>query len=186
MELQNMAKSSTKLFSLLLRIAALVSTLSAAIIMATSRETVSFFTITFEAKYSDVSAFKYFVAANILASLYSFATVFVPQEGLLGKLLVAFDAIFTLLLTSSLSASLTIAEVGKHGNSRAGWLPICNQVPEYCKHSGGALGAGFISVFIYMITVVFSAYHTFLVNHGQPQAHKVSEKNNNTITVTDM
>uniref|UniRef100_A0A7N0TJN1 CASP-like protein n=1 Tax=Kalanchoe fedtschenkoi TaxID=63787 RepID=A0A7N0TJN1_KALFE len=183
MELPIVANSSTKLFNLLLRIAALVSTLTAAIIMATSHETVSFFTIQFEAKYSDVPSFKYFVANNILAGLYSFGALFIPQEGLVGKVLIALDVVFTMLLTSSLSASLAIAEVGKRGNSRAGWLPICKQVPNYCERSGGALAAGFISVFIFMLTMVFSAYSTLIIiNHDRPLAHKISEK---TDAITD-
>jgi uncharacterized protein (TIGR01569 family) len=63
-----------------------------------------------------------------------------------------------MLLTSSVSAALAIAQVGKKGNSSAGWLPICGQVQNYCDHVKGALIAGFIGVIIYMILLLCSIH----------------------------
>ena len=72
-----------------------------------------------------------------------------------------FGQIFTMLLSSSISAALAIAYVGKKGNTYAGWLPICGQVPNYCDHVKGALVAGFAGLIIYMV-LILHAIHTVL------------------------
>lgn len=63
-----------------------------------------------------------------------------------------------MLLTSSISAALAIAYVGKKGNPNAGWLPICDQVTKYCNQVKGALVVGFISVIIYMLLLLYSIH----------------------------
>ncbi|KAK9285073.1 hypothetical protein L1049_024445 [Liquidambar formosana] len=153
----SMAKTKN-LCILLLRLLAFGVTLSAAIAMATTHEKVNIFMIEFEAKYSDSPAMKYFVIANALASVYGLLVPFVPSESVLGQLVLVMDLVFTMLLTSSTSAALAIAYVGKRGNSQAGWLPICSQVPKYCKHASGALAAGFIGTIIYMAIVLCSIH----------------------------
>ena len=67
----------------------------------------------------------------------------------------------TLLLTSSISAAMAIADVGKKGNSHAGWLPICGQVPKFCDHVTGALVAGFSAAVLYFLLLLYSM-HTLL------------------------
>lgn len=64
----------------------------------------------------------------------------------------------TLLLTSSISVALAIADVGKKGNSHAGWLPVCGQVPEFCDHVTGALIAGFSAAVLYLVLLLFSIH----------------------------
>ncbi|KAA8526385.1 hypothetical protein F0562_008412 [Nyssa sinensis] len=155
-----MAKAK-RIFSLLLRLLALGATLSAAIVMVTSHEKAKFFAVSFEAKYSNTPAFKYFVIANVIGGVYSFLVLFLPPKSMLWRLVVALDVIFTMLLTSSISAALAIAYVGKKGNSQAGWLPICGQVPKYCNHVSVALAVGFIGVVIYMLLLLYSI-HTAL------------------------
>ncbi|KAL0001933.1 hypothetical protein SO802_015714 [Lithocarpus litseifolius] len=150
-----------RLCTLLCRLMALGATVSAAIVMATSHEKANFYSVSFEAKYSHTPAFKYFVIANAIVSVYGVLVLFLPSESLLWRLVVALDVVFTLLLTSSVSAALAIAQVGKHGNSYAGWLPICGQVPNYCGHVKGALVAGFIGVILYALLILYSI-HTVL------------------------
>ncbi|EXC25512.1 hypothetical protein L484_009820 [Morus notabilis] len=155
-----MAKTQ-RLALLLVRLLAFAATLSAAVVMATSHEKASLFTISFEAKYSQTPAFKYFVIANAIVSVYGILVLFLPSESLLWRLVVAFDLVFTMLLNSSISAALAIAYVGKKGNTYAGWLPICGQVPRYCGQVKGALIAGFIALIIYM-ALLLHAIHTVL------------------------
>ncbi|KAL3714974.1 hypothetical protein ACJRO7_006822 [Eucalyptus globulus] len=150
-----------RLFGLVLRLLALGATMSAAIVMGTSHERASVFAISFEAKYSDIPSFKYFMIANAVVSVYSFLVIFLPAETLLWRLVAAFDMVVTLLLTSSVSAALAVAQVGKDGNVRAGWLPICGQVPKYCNHVTGALGAGFAGLILYAMILLYSV-HTVL------------------------
>lgn len=61
-----------------------------------------------------------------------------------------------MLLISSVSAALAIAHVGKKGNSHAGWLPICGQVPKFCDHTAGALIAGCVAVIIYLVLLLYT------------------------------
>ncbi|XP_042501335.1 CASP-like protein 1C1 [Macadamia integrifolia] len=155
-----MAKAK-RFCALLLRLIALAATLSAAIVMATSSQTTTVYGISFEAKYSFTPAFKFFVIANAIVSVYGFLVLFLPSESLLWRLVVALDVIITMLLTSSISAALAIAYVGKKGNSHAGWLPICGQVSKYCDRVTGALIAGFIAAIIYLLLLLHSI-HTVL------------------------
>ncbi|PSS05722.1 CASP-like protein [Actinidia chinensis var. chinensis] len=155
MKLMTMPKTK-RVFTLLLRVLALGSTFAAAVVMATSHEKANMFGVRFEAKYSHTPAFKYFLVANVVGSVYSFLVLFLPAESLLWRSVVALDVVMTMLLTSGVSAALAIAYVGKKGNSHAGWLPICGPVENYCHHVGGALASGFVAVLIYMILLLYS------------------------------
>ncbi|KAI4333964.1 hypothetical protein L6164_018710 [Bauhinia variegata] len=146
---------------LLLRFLAFSATLASVIVVTTSHERVSFLTISIEAKYTNSAAFKYFVIAYSIVTVYGFLVLFLPQESLLWRLVVALDLVFTVLLISSISAALAIAQVGKKGNDYAGWLPICGQVPKYCDRVTGGLAAGLIAVITYIVLLLHSI-HTVL------------------------
>ncbi|KAG8484507.1 hypothetical protein CXB51_022844 [Gossypium anomalum] len=160
-----------RIFTFLLRFIAFCTTLSAVIIMVSSRQRATVLVFSFEAKYSDTPAFKYFVIVNAIVSVYGFLVLFLPSKSLLWRLVVALDAsdgffpffykVFTILLTSSISAALAIAYVGEKGNPIAGWLPICDQVTKYCNQVKGALIVGFVSVVLYMLLFLYSL-HTVL------------------------
>ncbi|GMP67199.1 hypothetical protein CsSME_00027269 [Camellia sinensis var. sinensis] len=79
--------------ALLLRALALAATVVAAIVMVTSHEKSTLFTVTFEAKYSHTPAFKYFLVANIIGAVYSFMVLFLPAESMLWRLVVALDVV---------------------------------------------------------------------------------------------
>lgn len=64
-----------------------------------------------------------------------------------------------LLLDSSVSACIAIGQVGKKGNSHAGWLPICGQVPKFCDHVQGAMIAGFIAAIVYFLILIYSIHN---------------------------
>ncbi|WJX42833.1 hypothetical protein P8452_30017 [Trifolium repens] len=152
-----MAKTS-RICHLLLRFLAFSATLSAVIVMVSSHERASFFTGSIEAKYTNSPALKYFVIANSIVTVYGFLVLFLPAESLLWRLVVAMDMVLTMLLISSLSAALAIAQVAKKGNNDAAWLPICGSVPKFCNHITGALIASFIGVIIYMILLLHSIH----------------------------
>ncbi|KDP24131.1 hypothetical protein JCGZ_25788 [Jatropha curcas] len=155
-----MAKAQ-RICALLFRLIAFGATLAAAIVMATSHETGSLFGLSVEAKYTDTPSFKYFVIVNSIVTVYGFLVLFLPPQSLLWRLVVAMDVVFTMLLTSSISAALAIAQVGKNGNSHAGWFPTCGRVPKFCDQVTGALVAGFIAVIIYAILLLY-AINNFL------------------------
>ncbi|XP_010422453.1 PREDICTED: CASP-like protein 1C1 [Camelina sativa] len=153
-----MVKLTKRIGGLVLRLAAFGAALAALIVMVTSRERASFFAVSLEAKYTDMAAFKYFVIANAVVSVYSFLVLFLPKESLLWKFVVVLDLVMTMLLTSSLSAALAVAQVGKKGNANAGWLPICGQVPKFCDQVTGALIAGFVALVLYVLLLLYSLH----------------------------
>ncbi|GKU96462.1 hypothetical protein SLEP1_g9695 [Rubroshorea leprosula] len=150
--------NAKRMGSLLLRLIAFGATLTAVIVMVTARDKATFFTVSYEARFSDTPAFKYFVVAYTIVSIYGFLVLFLPSESLLWRLVVALDLVFTMLLTSGASAALAIGYVGKKGNPNAGWLPICGQVPKYCNQATVALVAGFIGLIIYTMLVLHSIH----------------------------
>ncbi|XP_004506615.1 CASP-like protein 1C1 [Cicer arietinum] len=152
-----MAKTK-RICLILLRLLAFVATLSAVIVMVSSHERVSLFTVSFEAKYTNSPALKYFVIANSIVTVYGFLVLFLPSESLLWRFVVVVDMVLTMLLISSISAALAIAQVAKKGNNYAAWLPICDSVSKFCNHMTGALIASVIGVIIYMILLLYSIY----------------------------
>lgn len=144
-----MAKTK-RLCILLLRLLAFGATLSAAVVMAKNDEKIVLYSLPFEASYKNSPAFKYFVVANAIGSVYSALALFVPPASLVGQSLVALDAVMAMLLTSSMSAAMAIAYVGKKGNLNAGWQPICGEVSKFCDHVMGAIIASIMGVVIYM------------------------------------
>ncbi|KAJ8448019.1 hypothetical protein Cgig2_028895 [Carnegiea gigantea] len=146
------------IITFLLRLTALAACVIAAIVMGTAHETAQIFSLKFEAKYSNSPSFKYFVVANSVVGCYSLVVLLLPVKSLLGRLILVLDAIITLLLTSSFSAAMAIAYVGKKGNSHAGWLPICSQVPKFCDQTTGALIIGFVAAIVYLLLLLYSLH----------------------------
>lgn len=71
--------------------------------------------------------------------------------------------VITTLLSSSVSAALAIAHVGKKGNSHAGWLPICGQVHKFCNQVTAALIAAFIAAIIYLVLLLYTLHCLYVV-----------------------
>ncbi|KAA8519805.1 hypothetical protein F0562_014105 [Nyssa sinensis] len=143
----------------LLRLLALSATISATIVLVTSHDSAEVLNMSFVAKYSNSPTLKYFMIVNAIASGYSLVLLFVPSKSLLWHFLLVLDLVITSLLISSISAALAIAYVAKKGNSHAGWLPICGQVPKFCDHVTGALVAGFAAVIIYFLLLLYSIHN---------------------------
>ncbi|KAK7312804.1 hypothetical protein VNO77_36950 [Canavalia gladiata] len=150
---------SRRLCHLLLRFLAFGATLSGVIVMVTSHERSAFITLSSEVKYTNSSSLKYFVIANSVVTVYGFLVLFLPPRSLLWRLVVVLDLVLMMLLMSSFSAALAIAEVAKKGNSYAAWLPICDLVPKFCNQVQGALIAGFVAIIIYMILLLHSIHN---------------------------
>ncbi|KAB2623654.1 CASP-like protein [Pyrus ussuriensis x Pyrus communis] len=177
-----MAKITKRLCTLVLRLMAVGATLLAAIVMVTSHQRTSIFGISFEVVAYFLYIFFtyvciyvpvlvainvlfylcwYFVIANAIATVYGFLVIFLPSKSQLWRLVVALDVVITILLSSSISAALAIGTLGKNGNSYAGWLPICGQVPKYCDRVKGALISSFVGLIIYVLLLLY-AIHSVL------------------------
>ncbi|WOL02214.1 CASP-like protein 1C1 [Canna indica] len=155
-----MAKSS-RLFSVLLRLLAAAATLCAAIVMATSHDSTTVFGLTFDAKFQYTPSLKFFVIANAIGCFYSLLVLFIPSGSSLWRFVIVFDVILALLLTAATAAAGALAELGKKGNSHAGWMPICNQVPGFCDHVMGSLICGLVGVVAYLL-ILLHTIHTVM------------------------
>ncbi|KAL5774477.1 hypothetical protein ACOSP7_012034 [Xanthoceras sorbifolium] len=145
------------IFIILLRLLALGATVAAIAVMVTSHDSTVVLNLTFSAKYSNEPFFKYFVVAEAIAGGYSLLVLFLfSKQSKLWRLIIILDVVVTALLISSISAALAVAHVGKKGNSHAGWLPICGQVPKFCDHVTGSLIAGFAAAIIYLLLLLSS------------------------------
>ncbi|KAJ9565832.1 hypothetical protein OSB04_001798 [Centaurea solstitialis] len=140
---------------LLLRGVALVATIVAVIVMVNSHDSATVLGMTFQAKYNNSPTLKYFLIVSIVTAVYSVVALFVPPKKSWRPVLV-FDLIVTSFLISSFSAAVGVGQLGKEGNSHAGWLPICGQVPKFCNHITAALIAGFVSVIVYFVLLLYS------------------------------
>ncbi|GLT29452.1 hypothetical protein SLA2020_043200 [Shorea laevis] len=146
------------MFTVILRLLALGATISAIIIMVTSHDSVEVLNLKFTAKYSNSPTFKYFVIVEAIASGYTLIVLFISPKSVFWRLVVILDIVTTLLLTSGISAALAIAQVGKKGNSHAGWLPICDQVPKFCGGVSVSLILGFAAPIVYFMLNLYSLH----------------------------
>ncbi|KAJ8501076.1 hypothetical protein OPV22_011628 [Ensete ventricosum] len=156
-----MAKAASRLFSLLLRLLAAAATLSATIIMATSHDSTTIFGVTLDAKFQYTPSFKFFVVANAIGCGYSLVVLFVPPRSSLSRLVIVPDVMVALLLTAAVAAAGALAHLGKRGNSHAGWLPTCGQIPSFCHHVMGALICAFVGAAAYLF-LLLDTIHTVL------------------------
>ncbi|XP_021858638.2 CASP-like protein 1C1 [Spinacia oleracea] len=141
-----------------LRLVALAATIVSTIVMGTAHDSASVLGIKFEAKFTDSPSFKYYVIIYSIVSFYSLVVLLLPFKKLLWRFTLVLDMMMTLLLTSALAAALAIAYVGKKGNSHAGWLAICDQVPKFCDETSGALAVGFVAAIIYLVLLLYSLH----------------------------
>ncbi|CAK7350594.1 unnamed protein product [Dovyalis caffra] len=147
-----------KIFTNILRFLALAATVVAVVFMATSHDSAQVLNLTFTAKYSNTPAFKYFLIAEAIAGGYIAISILLSFKSQFWRLLVILDTFTTVLLTSSISAAVAIAQVGKKGNTHAGWLPVCGQVPDFCDQVTIALIAGFVAAISYFVLLLCSIY----------------------------
>ncbi|XAR66826.1 hypothetical protein NMG60_11013173 [Bertholletia excelsa] len=70
-----------------------MATAAAAAVMATSREVVHLSTGPFEAEFTRIPAFTYFVTANIMGSLYGLTVLFIHPEHPSWRFVVVFDVV---------------------------------------------------------------------------------------------
>ncbi|KAG0499196.1 hypothetical protein HPP92_003496 [Vanilla planifolia] len=139
---------------LVLRLLSMAAAVSAAVVMATSHQTTSFFNIAIKAEFYHSPSFTFFLAANAVAGVYSLFPLLAPRAGLGSRWVVVLDVVVAMLLTAAVAAAGAISEVGKKGNEHAGWLPICGQVSKYCHHVMGALICGFVGLLCHTTVVL--------------------------------
>ncbi|KAI3419537.1 CASP-like protein [Psidium guajava] len=154
------------IFDFILRICAITAALAAAAAMATSDETLPFFTqfFQFEASYDDVSTFQFFVIAMAIVGGYlvlslPFSIVTIVRPRAIGPrfLLIVLDTVALTLTTAAGAAATAMDYLAHNGNPNTNWLPICQQFGDFCRKASGAVVGSFIVVVLLMVMVVLSS-----------------------------
>ncbi|CAN4109486.1 unnamed protein product [Withania somnifera] len=160
------AKRGIAIFDLILRIAAFASALGAAVAMATTEETLPFFTqfFQFEASYDDLPTFTFFVvgmaivvAYLVLSVPFSIVCIVRPYAVVPRLLLIIFDTVVIALTAGAAGSAAAIVYLAHNGNQDANWLAICQQFGDFCQRASGAVVAAFITEVILILLVVLSA-----------------------------
>ncbi|KVH90601.1 Uncharacterized protein family UPF0497, trans-membrane plant [Cynara cardunculus var. scolymus] len=121
-------KRGLAVFDVVVRLAGVATALAAAIAMASTEQTLPFFTqfFQFQAGYDDLPAFTFFVVANAI--------------------------------TATAGGAASIVYLAHNGNGDANWPAICQQFNDFCQKASGAVVASFLSVVVLMVLVVLSAF----------------------------
>ncbi|CAH8361156.1 unnamed protein product [Eruca vesicaria subsp. sativa] len=154
------------IFEFLLRIIAFFNTISSAILMATTNETLPFFTqfIRFHADYNDLPALTFFVVANAIVSGYlilslplAFVHIIKNKTENSRILLIVLDVAMVGLLASGASAAAAIVYLAHNGNNNTNWFAVCQQFNSFCERISGSLIGSFIAVFLLILLICLSA-----------------------------
>ncbi|KAL2323051.1 hypothetical protein Fmac_027430 [Flemingia macrophylla] len=165
-------KKGIAIMDFILRLGAIASALGAAATMATSDETLPFFTqfLQFEASYDSFSTFQFFVIVMafvggylVLSLPFSIVTIIRPHAAGPRLFLIILDTVFLTLATSSGAAGAAIVYLAHNGNQDSNWLAICNQFGDFCQQISGAVVASFVAVVLLVLLIVLSA--VALPNH---------------------
>ncbi|CAI0454006.1 unnamed protein product [Linum tenue] len=123
----------------ILRLVGFIGTLSSAIMMATTNETLPFFTqfIRFRAEYNDLPTFTSAKNSRII--------------------LIIIDTGMLALLTAGSSAGAAIVYLAHRGNTKANWLAICQQFNSFCERISGSLIGSYVGVTVFIVLILLSA-----------------------------
>ncbi|KAL7139652.1 hypothetical protein ABFS83_09G067400 [Erythranthe nasuta] len=148
-----------------LRFLAAASTLAATWITFTTKQTTLVFGIQIDARYSYSPTFKFFAYANLIASAFTFLSLFFVF--LLGNkpavdpthyfYIFLHDLIMTVLLMGGCAAATAIGYVGKYGNSHSGWVAICGYFGKFCNRITAASLLSYFGFLLYLLLTVISA-----------------------------
>ncbi|KAJ4707420.1 CASP-like protein [Melia azedarach] len=150
----------------ILRLLAFIGTLGSAIAMATTNETLPFFTrfIRFRAEYDDLPTFTFFVIANAIVSGYLILSLPLSIFNIIRSsaqksriILVIFDTAILALLTAGASAAAAIVYLAHKGNARVNWFAICQQFNSFCERTSASLIGSFAGIAVFILIMVLSA-----------------------------
>ncbi|GLT79444.1 hypothetical protein SLA2020_509330 [Shorea laevis] len=147
-----------------LRILTIGTTMAATWLMMTSKEIAIVYGLPFEAKYSYISALKFFSYANAIACGFTavsllFLFIF-GRKGLTPSwffILFLHDLCIFSLVLSGVAAATAIGLVGQYGNSHAGWMPICDNMSKFCKRVTISSAFGYCSVILLLLLSIMAA-----------------------------
>ncbi|KAJ9554769.1 hypothetical protein OSB04_009383 [Centaurea solstitialis] len=160
-------KRGLAVFDVVLRLAGVATALAATIAMASTDQTLPFFTqfFQFKASYDDLPAFTFFVIANAITASYLVLTIpisivcIVRPHAVKSRVALMFlDSVMVALTTAAAGGAASIVYLAHNGNGDANWPAICQQFNDFCQKISGAVVASFLSVVVLMVLVVLSAF----------------------------
>ncbi|KAL8201257.1 hypothetical protein R6Q57_012596 [Mikania cordata] len=161
---------------LTVRFAALVLTLTAAVVLGVNKQTTNV-TVTIvpslppvslpvTAKWLHMSAFVYFVIANGIACSYTAVSLILTlaTKGGIKKVSVMVtivDIVVVALLFSAIGASGAVGLVGYQGNSHVQWQKVCNVFDKFCHQVAASIVLSFIGSMAYLLLVVLAVLNAY-------------------------
>ncbi|KAF5206491.1 Casp-like protein 1e1 [Thalictrum thalictroides] len=154
-----------------LRFLALITSLVAIIVLATSKETeivpviviptLPAINVELSAKWQYVQAFVFFMVINIIACVYAAISLVLSiasragSKGLL-LMLIILDLVMMALLFSANGAAAAIGLIGVHGNSHLRWNKICNIFGSNCQHVVASVVVSTIGASVFLLLILLT------------------------------
>ncbi|KAH0930386.1 hypothetical protein HID58_016113 [Brassica napus] len=142
-------KRGLAIFDFLLRLAAIVTTITAS---------------SFQASYDDFATFQFFVIAIAIVASYlvlslpfSIVTIVRPLASLPRLILLISNTVVVTLTTSATAATAAIVYLAHNGNPNTNWLPICQQFGDFCQATSSAVVAASLGIVFFLLLIVISA-----------------------------
>ncbi|KAL7608545.1 casparian strip membrane protein 1-like [Lactuca sativa] len=159
------ANRAIAILDFFLRLIAIVGTLASAIAMATTNQTLPFFSqfIRFRAKFNDLPSFTFFVVASSIVSAYlilslGFSILHIAKSNLVNSrvLLLLLDTAAMGLLMAGSAAATAIVQLAHKGNNKVNWFAICQQYNSFCKRVSGSLIGSYAGVVVLILLILLS------------------------------
>ncbi|KAI7736822.1 hypothetical protein M8C21_032926, partial [Ambrosia artemisiifolia] len=148
-----------------LRLIAIVGTLASAIAMATTNQTLPFFSqfVRFRAKFNDLPSFTFFVVASSIVSAYlilslAISILHIAKANAVNTrvLLLLLDTAAMGLLMAGSAAATAIVQLAHKGINKVNWFAICQQYNDFCKRVSGSLIGSYAGVVVLIILILLS------------------------------
>ncbi|XP_039063535.1 CASP-like protein 1F2 [Hibiscus syriacus] len=149
---------------ILFRTAASGTALAAACVIFNAKQTVDVMGMSFDAKYTYSPAFKFFAFANAIACGFTFLSLVMvmlfSRHGFTASVYFMFflhDLLMMSLVLSGVVAGTVIGAVGRDGNSKTGWLKVCNRFEKYCRQVSTSLILSYVAMICLLVLTITSA-----------------------------
>ncbi|XP_076956348.1 CASP-like protein 1E2 [Bidens hawaiensis] len=165
-------KSSFNFKDFSVRFIALALTLVAAVLLGVDKETTTVsvtivsslppLDLPVTAKWTEMSAFVYFVIANAIACSYGATSLILMlvargRSKLVALVVTILDLVMVGLLFSVVGATSSIGLIGYNGNSHVHWDKVCNVFDKFCHQVAVAIFVSFAGSIAYLLLIVLAA-----------------------------
>ncbi|MFS8030476.1 putative casparian strip membrane protein [Helianthus anomalus] len=159
------------------RVLALVLTLAAAVVVGVNKQSTTvpitivaslppvYLPVT--AKWLHMSAFVYFVIANVIACSYTAISLILTSLATKGGIkkvsimVTILDLMVVALLFSAIGASGAVGLIGYRGNSHVRWEKVCNTFDKFCHQVMAAMALSFVACLAYLLLVVLAIFNVY-------------------------